>query len=399
MVEQVSSPVEDETPRPTEGGEIGRRPWRAYFEASLGFRNHWYPAFFSGQLAEGECRGQEMLGERILFKRIDGKVYAIEDRCAHRGVPLSVRPECYTKNTITCWYHGFTYDLRDGKLVAIVTDPESPLIGRVTMKSYPVEEHKNLVFAFIGDEAPHPLALDLQPGFLDQDLAIFPNGEHDIVKSNWRLAAENGVDASHIYIHRNSGLVNAARRPLPLASYFLTREGMVIDQEGAPKGVIKGAGRRTSVWETEIEGVKVTSQYRPGVNTDSSNVTDTSLWLPCGLKVDPFPRPDTMQFEWYVPQDAQSHHYIVTWGKRVKDEPQAQEFFREMDAVWKDLVVHKFNNEDVIAREAMEHFYAEEDGWNQEHLYRPDMVITEWRKLASKHNRGIQRKPSAKARI
>jgi len=266
------------------------------------------------------------------------------------------------------------------------------------MKSYPVEEHKNLVFAFIGDEAPHPLALDLQPGFLDNDLAVFPNGEHEVVKSNWRLAAENGVDASHIYIHRNSGLVNAARRPLPLASYFLTREGMVIDQEGAPKGVVKGAGRRTSVWETEIEGVKVTSQYRPGVNTDSSNTTDTSLWLPCGLKVDPFPRPDTMQFEWYVPRDEQSHHYIVTWGKRVKDEHQAEEFFREMDAVWKDLVVHKFNNEDVIAREAMERFYADEDGWNQEHLYRPDMVITEWRKLASKHNRGIQRKTATRAR-
>jgi carbazole 1,9a-dioxygenase terminal dioxygenase component len=398
MVQQVTPSAEGEAAPAADGSEIGRRPWRAYFEASLGFRNHWYPAFFSRQLAEGECRGQEMLGERILFKRIDGRVYAIEDRCAHRGVPLSVRPECYTKNTITCWYHGFTYDLRDGKLVAIVTDPESPLIGRVAMKSYPVEEHKNLVFAFIGDETPHPLALDLQPGFLDNDLAVFPNGEHEVVKSNWRLAAENGVDASHIYIHRNSGLVNAARRPLPLASYFLTREGMVIDKEGAPKGVVKGAGRRTSVWETEIEGVKVTSQYRPGINTDSSNTTDTSLWLPCGLKVDPFPRTDTMQFEWYVPRDEQSHHYIVTWGKRVKDEHQAEEFFREMDAVWKDLVVHKFNNEDVIAREAMERFYADEDGWNQEHLYRPDMVITEWRKLASKHNRGIQRKAATRAR-
>jgi hypothetical protein len=83
----------------------------------------------------------------------------------------------------------------------------------------------------------------------------------------------------------------------------------------------------------------------------------------------------------------------------VKDAAQADEFFREMDAVWKDLVVHKFNNEDVIAREAMEHFYADEDGWNQEHLYRPDMVITEWRKLAAKHNRGIQRKPGPRPRI
>jgi len=375
---------------------LSRRPWRAYFEASLGFRNHWYPAFFSRKLGEGECRGHVMLGERILFKRIDGKVYAIEDRCAHRGVPFSVRPECHTKNTISCWYHGFTYDLRDGKLVAIITDPESTLIGRVRLKSYPVEEHKNLIFVFIGDETPHPIALDLQPGFLDADLAVFPNGEHELVKSNWRLAAENGVDASHIYIHRNSALINVARRPLPLASYFLTRDGMVMDQEGGPKGVIKGAGQRTSVWETEIEGVKIASQYRPGVNTEQGSKVDTSLWLPCGLKVDPFPRADCMQFEWYVPNDEQSHHYMVTWGKRVKDGAQAEEFFHEMESVWKDLVVNKFNNEDVIAREAMERFYADEDGWNQEHLYRPDMVIAEWRRLASKHNRGIQRRPGAK---
>ena len=42
-------------------------------------------------------------------------------------------------------------------------------------------------------------------------------------------SVDTGFDAAHIYIHRNSGLVNAARRPLPLASYFLTREGMVIE--------------------------------------------------------------------------------------------------------------------------------------------------------------------------
>jgi carbazole 1,9a-dioxygenase len=399
MAHPVDAGSEDEAALTASGSDHPRRPWRAYFEASLGFRNHWYPAFFSGQLAEGECRGQVMLGERILFKRIDGRVYAIEDRCVHRGVPFSVRPECYSKNTISCWYHGFTYDVRTGALVAIITDPESPLIGKVALKAYPVEEHKNLIFAFIGDEAPHPLMLDLQPGFLEEELAIYPNGEHEIVKSNWRLAAENGVDASHVYIHRNSALINAARRPLPLSSYFTTREGMVIDQDGAPKGVVKGAGRRTSVWETEIEGVKITSQYRPGVNTDQSNVTNTSLWLPCGLKVDPFPRPDTVQFEWYVPHDERSHHYIVTWGKRVKNDSESQQFFREMDVIWKELVVDKFNNEDVIAREAMEHFYASEDGWNQEQLYRPDMVIAEWRRLASKHNRGVQHKPGPRAPV
>ena len=82
----------------------------------------------------------------------------------------------------------------------------------------------------------------------------------------------------------------------------------------------------------------------------------------------------------------------------MEDEQQREQFFREMDVIWKELVVHKFNNEDVIAREAMEHFYADEDGWNQEQLYRPDVVIAEWRRLASKHNRGIQRRPAARGK-
>jgi carbazole 1,9a-dioxygenase len=196
--------------------DASARSWRSYFEADLGFRNHWYPAFFSLQLEEGQCCGQKILGENVLFKRIDGRVYAIEDRCAHRGVRLSIRPECHTKNTISCWYHGFTYDVRDGKLIAIITDPESTLINRVQLRSYPIEERQGLVFIFIGDNLPPPLAMDLQPGFLDDDMAIFPDGEHDLIKSNWRLAAENGVDASHIYIHRNSELVNVIKRALPL---------------------------------------------------------------------------------------------------------------------------------------------------------------------------------------
>src|SRR5688500_6015564 len=80
---------------------VRKKPWQPYIEAGLGFRNHWYPALFSHEIAEGEVKGQVILGERIAFKRVDGRVYAIEDRCAHRGVRFSVRPECYTKNTIS----------------------------------------------------------------------------------------------------------------------------------------------------------------------------------------------------------------------------------------------------------------------------------------------------------
>jgi carbazole 1,9a-dioxygenase terminal dioxygenase component len=371
--------------------------FQAYLDAELGFRNHWYPALFSAMLGEGETKSLVILGERILFKRIDGRVYAIEDRCIHRGVPLSVDPVAHSKNTVSCWYHGFTYDVRSGSLVAVITDPECPMIGKAGVKSYTLEERKGLIFVFIGDEKPVDLALDLQPGFLDDDLAIYPRGEHAMVKSNWRLGAENGVDASHIYIHRNAGLVEAAKRALPLASYIVDKEGMVVDKEGAPKGVIKGSGKKVSVWETEIEGEKISSRYRPGEPGVAGQTTDTSLWLPCGLKVDPFPKPGITQFEWYVPSDEGSHLYIVTWGQRATSAAEAESFYAEMDGGLCDMVVNHFNNDDVVAREAMEVFYTQEDGWARERLFRPDLILVEWRRLASSHNRGIQKREQARA--
>ena len=38
---------------------------------------------------------------------------------------------------------------------------------------------------------------------------------------------------------------------------------------------------------------------------------------------------------------------------------------------------------EVWAREALEDAYTEGDGWVKERLFKPDMCIVEWRKLAS----------------
>lgn len=242
------------------------RSWEPYIEAELGFRNHWYPAFFSNELQEADVspalgegsvrnvRVLTMLGERILFRRVDGRVYALEDQCLHKGSPFSVKPECYTKSTITCWYHGFTYNVRDGRLKTIITDPKSPLIGKAGIKSYRVEERKGIVFVFVGDIEPPPLRDDLQPGFLDDSLTICPNGWADLVASNWRLAVENGFDPAHIYLHRNSGLVRAFRLPTVLGDTGLAEGSTfrVVDGPG-PKGVLLLRGTGEPVWETEIE--------------------------------------------------------------------------------------------------------------------------------------------------
>jgi carbazole 1,9a-dioxygenase terminal dioxygenase component len=69
--------------------------WRPYVEAKLGFRNHWYPALFSSELAEGKPVEATLLGESILINRVDGVAYAIRNRCLHRGVKFSHRLECH----------------------------------------------------------------------------------------------------------------------------------------------------------------------------------------------------------------------------------------------------------------------------------------------------------------
>jgi len=369
------------------------RPWQPYIEAALGFRNHWYFAFFGHELPEGEFRAEELLGEHILFKRVEGRVYAVEDHCLHRGVNFSARLECYTANTVTCWYHGFTYNMRDGRLVGVVTDPQAPLIGKVAIPTYPVEEHKGLVFVFVGDlDPPPPLVDDLPPGLLDPEVAVYPRGRRRVVNANWRLAIENGIDPAHAYLHRNAPLLVELERPLALATFPLSREGLVSAPESGPKGIVKGKGNRLPVYESEVEGVKITSRFKPGPGARPTT-SGLSGWLPGSAKVDGFPTPDKIVFEFYVPIDERSHMYCQTLAKYpVESEADAEAFFAEADAYWMALVADKFNHDDILGRESMERFYAEEDGWYAERLTRSDMILTEWRKLASQYNRGIQRR-------
>src|SRR5713226_8868239 len=76
-----------------------KQSWRPYLEAKLGFRNHWYPVLFSHDLDGDEPKPVKLLGEKIILRRVDGRVCALEDRCAHRRVPFSAKIECYTKET------------------------------------------------------------------------------------------------------------------------------------------------------------------------------------------------------------------------------------------------------------------------------------------------------------
>jgi carbazole 1,9a-dioxygenase len=372
---------------------VRKKPWQPYLEASLGFRNHWYPALFSHELGEGEVKGEVVLGERIAFKRVDGQVYAIEDRCAHRGVRFSIRPECYTKNTITCWYHGFTYNVTNGKLERIITQPDSPM--KVTLRTYPVQERAGLVFVFVGDvPEPPPLEGDVPPGFLQEGLVC--RGMRRVVHCNWRLGAENGFDFTHIYIHRNDPLVKWRGRLQPFATELGNAANALelVEAEDGAKGLYVHTTTEPSIFEVEIEGQRVRSPRAPqGDEQPGPRTVITSIWMPGALEVDNFPVPGTIQFEWYVALDDRRHVYWEVLGRPVDSPDAERRFYEEVDDVWSVMSMTKgFNDSDVFAREAMDLPYGEEDFWYRERLFQPDLYIIQWRMLASRHNRGLQRR-------
>jgi carbazole 1,9a-dioxygenase terminal dioxygenase component len=381
-----------------------RKPYQPYLEASLGLRNHWYAALFGQELAEGAVRGEMILGERIVFKRANGTVYALADRCPHRGAPLSARPECYSTNTVTCWLHGFTFDVRDGTLVQIITDPESKLIGKHRHKTYPVRELNGVVFVYIGDGEPAPIEEDIQPMFLQPGLAFHPVSRNR-ARGNWRIAAENGYDAAHIYGHRAAGLFQAANVAVPLGTFPSRKEAVTVTEgERGPWGITKADD--VNIWEVEVEGVKVrAANVDLNAGPPAYEIT-VGLFMPCGLQVTHFPAPKMLHFEWYTPVDDDHHLYIILHAASAQTPADAARFHADCERLWAPIVWQQprgqsdrtgdginwgFNNFDAYGRAQIHHAYQYEDYWHKELLFRPDYIIVRWRMLVSRHLRGVQR--------
>lgn len=166
----------------------------------LGLRNSWYPAALSKKIGE-KPTSITLLGDDIAFFRDGEKVYALHNRCPHRGMPLSCGDRRYP-GTISCAYHGWTYDV-NGKLIAALNEgPDSPLPGKVAVRSYPVEERNGMVWIYMGNGPAHPLEDDVPEEVLQSRNIL--NVFTEEWNCNWLPAVENLMDSHDIFVHRNS---------------------------------------------------------------------------------------------------------------------------------------------------------------------------------------------------
>lgn len=161
-------------------------------------RNTWYAAGWSMEIRE-QMLSRTILGEPIvLFRKPGGDVVALEDRCAHRFVPLHLgRLE---QGLIECKYHGLKFDATGNCVFNPHGDGKIPPGARV--KSYLVVERYGAIWIWMGD------ATRADPSQI-RDFSEFDDSERFTsvtgylhVDANYQLISDNLLDLSHgQYVH------------------------------------------------------------------------------------------------------------------------------------------------------------------------------------------------------
>jgi vanillate O-demethylase monooxygenase subunit len=170
-------------------------------------RNTWYVAMFSSELDEGRLVHRTIMNEPIVFyRREDGGIAAITDRCPHRFVPLSMG-KLLSGDRVQCIYHGLEYGAH-GKCV-LNPHGSRKISNSLDLRSYPVVEKHTLIWIWMGNK---PADLDRIPDYscLDDrpELHVTQPG-YIKVKAHYQLLVDNLLDLSHISFTHAGILGNA----------------------------------------------------------------------------------------------------------------------------------------------------------------------------------------------
>jgi vanillate monooxygenase len=160
----------------------------------------WYVAAWGSEVSNVPL-SRTICGEPIVFYRTgDGEAVALEDRCCHRNLPLSMGK--VEDNDIRCGYHGLRFD-RTGKCNEVPGQSQIPPGARV--RSFKTVERWKLLWIWIGDPAKADERHLPDWHYIDDPAwaSIAGNGAKPIpMKCNWELHNDNLLDLSHVvYVH------------------------------------------------------------------------------------------------------------------------------------------------------------------------------------------------------
>jgi len=162
-------------------------------------RNVWYMAAWSNDVGAALLRRRILDEPILLFRREDGVVAALTDRCPHRFAPLSLGQR--EGDVVRCPYHGLGF-AADGRCVH---NPFADAIPKgAAVRAWPTHERDGIVWLWAG--AANAADVSRIPDFG----LLYRNGAEPVrglmpMRASYEYATDNLMDLSHIeFVHRGS---------------------------------------------------------------------------------------------------------------------------------------------------------------------------------------------------
>lgn len=258
--------------------------------------NAWYAVATTDEVGRSPLPRQA-LGRRVVtYRTTDGTAVALEDRCAHRPVPLSAgRLE---GDDIVAAYTGFRYG-PDGRCVAVPTQPNVPIGARV--RSYPVHDDGSFVWVWCGDPGlarlrPAPSA----PWLQDPGWVTF--GGAWTTHASVRLLLDNFADITHVaHVHPDIAPPALVEGTMPALEVTVTETGMSFQRSYPPA--------RVPGWQAPLLGIDAHEEH-PQV--EEAEFRSPGLWVD----------------RWHVDTGAGRHSFVFTHALTPVDETSTRHVWR-----------------------------------------------------------------------
>lgn len=281
-------------------------------------KNCWYVAAWSHEIASGSLLSRKLLGEQVvLFRKQDGGMAALIDRCSHRFAPLSMG-RCEAEG-LRCMYHGLIFD----ESGACVHEPgrKRPSPG-TAIRAYPVVERYKQVWIWMGEPALADPALIPDCHWQDDPRwSSIPAYIH--YKADYRLIMDNLLDFSHLsFVHETTlggSLTIAEIKPrIEVVGDRTVRITRWYRNEPELAPYLRGIGQIAG----PIDRWNIYDVYIPGnvFNMDSGSAP-ANTGAPEGRRA-----PEALQFhacQIVTPEDENNSHFFWSYGHNFRqDEPE-----------------------------------------------------------------------------
>ena len=307
-------------------GRFGREDRRVYL------RNSWYVAAWDREIGRQPLARTFLDEPVVLYRQEDGTPVALEDRCCHRHLPLSLGE--LVGDELQCGYHGLKFDAT-GACVEVPGQSAIPPGGSV--RSYPVAEKWNWIWIWMGDPARADETLIPDWWWADHPDWACTMPDMIPLKCNYQLVTDNVLDVTHLaYVHASS-IGNQAITEFPVTT---EREDRLVRMsrwipDRPPPPMYKAAGGFTG----NVDRWQIVEHIPPCFSVNDAGCAEIGSGAEHGdrsrgieLKALSAPTPET----------ARTTHYFFAFVRAFAlDDPETEKMFAEgfVEVFHEDVVI------------------------------------------------------------